>query len=52
MLVKERMSHPVIAIKPDVPIMEAMNLMKEEHIRRLPVVKDNKLVASSPKKIC
>lgn len=44
MLVKERMSHPVIAIKPDVPIMEAMNLMKEEHIRRLPVVKDNKLV--------
>ena len=44
MLVKERMSQPVIAVKPDVPIMEAMNLMKEEHIRRLPVVKDNKLV--------
>lgn len=44
MLVKERMSHPVIAVKPDVPVMEAMNLMKEEHIRRMPVIKDNKLV--------
>lgn len=44
MLVKERMSHPVITVKPDMPIMEAMNLMREEHIRRLPVVKDNKLV--------
>ncbi|MBP8002501.1 MAG: CBS domain-containing protein [Chloroflexi bacterium] len=44
MLVKERMSHPVITVKSDVPIMEAMNLMKEERIRRLPVIKDNKLI--------
>lgn len=44
MLVKERMSHPVITIKTDVPIMEALNLMKQEHIRRLPVIKDGKLV--------
>ncbi len=44
MFVKERMSHPVITVKSNVPIMEAMNLMREEHIRRLPVIKDNKLV--------
>ena len=38
MLVKERMSHPVIPVRPDLPVMEALNLMKKEHIRRLPVV--------------
>ena len=38
MLVKERMSHPVVIIHPELPIMEALNLMKKEHIRRLPVV--------------
>ena len=35
MLVKERMSHPVITIEPTVPIMEAHELMRQEHIRRL-----------------
>jgi acetoin utilization protein AcuB len=45
MLVKERMSHPVITVKPDLPIMEALNLMKTEKIRRTPVVdKKGKLV--------
>jgi len=44
MLVGERMSHPVITIRPDMPIVEALNLMKREHIRRTPVVKDGKLV--------
>lgn len=44
MLVKERMSQPVITVKPNLPIMEAMNLMKQEHIRRTPVIKDGKLV--------
>jgi len=44
MLVGERMSHPVIAISPDMPIVEALNLMKREHIRRAPVVKDGHLV--------
>jgi acetoin utilization protein AcuB len=38
MLVKERMSHPVITIHPELPIMDAHNLMKQEGIRRLPVV--------------
>ncbi len=44
MLVGKRMSHPVITISPDTPIIDALNLMKREHIRRLPVVMDGKLV--------
>ena len=44
MLVKERMSHPVITVKSDMPIMEALNLMKREKIRRAPVVKEGKMV--------
>lgn len=44
MLVGERMSFPVITVNPDMPIGEALDLMKREHIRRTPVVKDGKLV--------
>jgi len=44
MLVGERMSHPVITIRPDMPIADALNMMKREHIRRAPVIKDGKLV--------
>lgn len=44
MLVGERMSKPVITISPEMPIPDALNLMKKEHIRRAPVVKDGKLV--------
>jgi len=44
MLIGERMSKPVITISPDMPISEALNLMKKEHIRRAPVVKDGRLV--------
>jgi acetoin utilization protein AcuB len=44
MLVGERMSKPVIVIDPEMPITEALNLMKKEHIRRAPVVKAGKLV--------
>jgi acetoin utilization protein AcuB len=44
MLVGERMSHPVIFVAPDVPINEALSLMRQDHIRRLPVMKDGKLV--------
>lgn len=44
MLVGERMSHPIIVAPPEMPIMEAMELMRREHIRRLPVVKNGKLV--------
>ncbi len=38
MLVSERMSHPVITIHPKMPMTDAHNLMRKEHIRRLPVV--------------
>src|SRR3990170_3638875 len=44
MIVGERMSHPVISVPPDMPIVDALNLMKREHIRRTPVIKDGKLV--------
>ena len=38
MLVKERMSHPVITVHPEIPIQEAQALMKKERMRRFPVV--------------
>jgi len=38
MLVEERMSRPVITVQPDIPIMDAHQLMRKERIRRLPVV--------------
>jgi acetoin utilization protein AcuB len=44
MLVGERMSHPVFFTAPDTPINDALNRMRAEHIRRLPVIKDGKLV--------
>lgn len=44
MLVGERMSHPVITIGPDVSVTEALRLLKNERIRRLPVVQKGKLV--------
>ena len=43
MLVKERMSTPVISVAPDLPIMDALKLMKEKNIRRTPVVQKGKL---------
>jgi acetoin utilization protein AcuB len=44
MLVGKRMSHPVITIPPEMPVVDALNLMKRERIRRTPVVKGGKLV--------
>ena len=38
MKVSERMSQPVITALPDMPIQEALNLMREKGIHRLPVV--------------
>jgi acetoin utilization protein AcuB len=38
------MKHPVITISPDSPIHEALNLMKREQIRHIPVVQDGRLV--------
>ena len=44
MLVGERMSHPVIPVHPDTTVPEALDLMRREHIRRAPVMRDGKLV--------
>lgn len=44
MLVGERMSRPVITCSPDLPISEALNTMKSDRIRRMPVVQNGKLV--------
>jgi acetoin utilization protein AcuB len=40
MLVGQRMSQPVITVHPDMPIQDALNLMRQEHIRRFPVVSE------------
>ena len=44
MLVGERMTHPVISVGPDVPVMDALDMLRREHIRRAPVVENGKLV--------
>jgi acetoin utilization protein AcuB len=44
MLVGERMSHPVIVVTPDMTVLDAVDLLRREHIRRAPVVQDGKLV--------
>ncbi len=44
MLVGERMSHPIISIAPDMPVHDALDMFKREHIRRAPVVKEGKLI--------
>jgi len=38
MFVRHRMSSPAITIGPDMPVMDAMQLMKQRNVRRLPVV--------------
>lgn len=42
MLVRERMSRPVITVQQEIPIMEAHAVMCKEHIRRLPVMDKRK----------
>jgi acetoin utilization protein AcuB len=44
MLVGKRMSHPVITLPPEMPVVDALNLMRRERIRRTPIVKDGKLI--------
>lgn len=44
MLVRDRMTAPVITIDPKTPIYDALALMKEKRIRRFPVIKGRKLV--------
>lgn len=44
MLVGERMSHSVVYVAPDTLITDALNLMRSEHVRRLPVLYRGKLI--------
>lgn len=45
MLIKKRMSHPVLTITPDVPVQEALAMMRRDKVRRYPVVdKHGKLI--------
>jgi acetoin utilization protein AcuB len=44
MRVDKRMRRDVVTIRPDDPIRLAMDLLKEHHIRQLPVVEDGKVV--------
>ena len=46
MLVYERMTHHPITVHPDLPVAEALKMMKEEKVRRFPVVdrKTSKLI--------
>ncbi len=45
MLVHERMSKPVLTITPDVPVQDALFRMREDNVRRYPVIDSkNKLV--------
>lgn len=44
MLVHERMSSPVITAPPDMPIMEALDLLRREKIRRVPVIRSGELL--------
>lgn len=41
MLVEERMTRPVITVRPNTPIQEALRLMRTDHIRRAPVVDEH-----------
>jgi acetoin utilization protein AcuB len=44
MIVREHMSQPVFEVAPTTPVAAAMKLIREKHIRRLPVVEDGSLV--------
>ena len=44
MLVSDRMKKPVLTITPDFPIHEALNILKHEQIRHIPVLQGGKLV--------
>lgn len=44
MLIGERMSHPVITVSPGMSIVETLDLLNRENIRRAPVIKNGELV--------
>ena len=38
MLVKERMTHNPVTVSPDTPVSDALNLMRQHNVRRMPVL--------------
>lgn len=40
MFVRDRMSSPVVTIKPDTPFQDALKVMQDHQVRRLPVLDD------------
>jgi acetoin utilization protein AcuB len=44
MLVRDWMTKDPLTVAPDTPVLEAINLLKHRGFRRLPVVKDGKLI--------
>jgi hypothetical protein len=46
MYIREYMKSPVITVTPDTLLDDALRTMHQHHIRRLPVVEDNKLVGA------
>ncbi|MCA9956877.1 MAG: CBS domain-containing protein [Anaerolineales bacterium] len=44
MLVKSRMSQPVITVPPEMSLPDCLKLMQREHIRRTPVVENGRLI--------
>jgi acetoin utilization protein AcuB len=44
MLVDERMSHRVISVPPEMPVLDALALFRKSQIHRAPVMKDNKMI--------
>jgi acetoin utilization protein AcuB len=44
MLIGKRMSRSVVFVTPETSVTNALNLMRSEHVRRLPVLKRDKLI--------
>jgi acetoin utilization protein AcuB len=44
MLVRDWMTKDPLTVTPDTPVLEAINLLRQKKFRRLPVVKDGKLL--------
>jgi len=44
MLVRDRMTHNPVTVSPDTPVPEALDVMKQNGVRRLPVVENGHLI--------
>ena len=50
MLVRDWMTRGPVTVTPDTPVMDALKLISERRVRRLPVVRDGKLVGITTRK--